>query len=189
MMYWQSRVFIGALIAICSAALLSGSAIGACRKAETANLADGRAPGGIPWSLSASVESRGSCKHWHFGLEFGSKEFGYSTSDATVPAGGPSTGLQVEASDIRNRAGTEAVFFGYVAADAMEIRATAKAGRRFVIYPRLVPTRVVKDRGWLRRFRYFVFFHSGSTGIERLSVIGAGGDVLETAENQGLFFS
>jgi hypothetical protein len=47
----------------------------------------------------------------------------------------------------------------------------------------------IRGRAWLRGFRYFVLFHSGATLIERLSVIGLHGQVLETAENRGLFFN
>lgn len=179
---------VAVMAALCSLVLQSGAAFGACSKTERATIAVGKAPGGTPWSMSASVESRGSCKRWHFGVKFGSKEFGYSESDATVAPGSSGGQLQVDASDIRNRAGTAAAFVGYVTANAKEVLAITENGKHFAVRLRQVTARKAKNRSWLRSFRYFVFFHSGDSQIERLAVIGAGGKVLETAENQGLFF-
>jgi hypothetical protein len=186
---WSFIASMVAIAVICSQAVEPMGAAGACIKSEKATIAEGRAPGGTPWSIGASIEARGSCNRWHLGFGFESKEFGYSEADATVSAGIPSGQLQVEASDIRNRAGTATAFFGYVPTNAKEVLAVAKTGQRFVVRPRSVSARKVKGRNWLRRFRYFVFFHSGGSRIEHLSVIGPGGEVLESAENQGLFFS
>ena len=141
--------------------------------------------------MTAKVRDNGlACQDWLFGLDFGSKEFGYSGGSTGIPAGGkvPSDYLSIDASDIVNRHGTRAAFFGYTGRDEVKIVGRAKDGRRFVVWPRLAPARLRRRYDWLRGFRYFVFFHSGSSLIESLSVFARNGKLLETAENAGLFF-
>jgi len=142
--------------------------------------------------MTATVrENDLSCEEWLFGLKFGSVEFGYGEPGTGIPAGGhvPPGFLGVAASDIVNRRGTRAAFSGYTSRDGVKIVGTAEDGRRFVVWPRLAPARLRRRYDWLRGFRYFVFFHSGSSVIESLSVFARSGKLLETAENEGLFFN
>jgi hypothetical protein len=180
---------IGAGTFVCCLFLCAGTALGACTKPEGVPIAKGRAPGGVPWSMSVTINSRGPCDQWHFGMSFGSHEFGYSSSTATIPAGGSPHVLTVNASDIYNRPRTAAVFFGYVEVGAVEIKAVAKNDRRFLIRPKLVRASTQRGRSWLGDFRYFVFFHSEESLIESISVLNAAGEVIETAKNEGLFFN
>jgi len=185
------RCSIVVVISLIYALLAAGSALGACTQPQKVLLDNGGTPGGGGWSLSATLQNNGSCEQWLFGLEFGSHEFGYSSSGTAIPAGGqvrPGS-LRIEASDILNRKGTSAAFFGYADRDVAKIIGVSRTGKHFVVRPRLVAPAKIRGRAWLRSFRYFVFFHSGTTLIERLSVIGPDGEVIETAENRGLFFN
>jgi len=131
------------------------------------------------------VYGRRPCELWKFGIYLKSHEFGGAGSSGYVPRGGKPT-LEASAFELDNHARTAAVLCGYVGAEAVEVEAVAEDGRKFMIRPRLVAAGQRQGRPWLGDFRYFVFFHSAASPIERLSILNAAGETIETDENRTL---
>jgi len=143
------------------------------------------------WSVTARLKNNGSCRTWLFQLVFSLGEFGMSGPATGIPAGGhiPPEYFRLNARELVNSTGENAVFYGFVDSEGASVTATTTEGETAAIKARLAPSSLRHRLDWLRSFRYFVYFFPASSPIESVSVFNRGGRLLYRARSShGLFY-
>jgi hypothetical protein len=136
-------------------------------KAGSVVFAHGTSPAGERWSASAGVNFDESNHKWRFGVDFKfSRGFRWGVGQE-IPIGGrkDEQGQASGYTGVLSGEAPESAVFGIAGPEVATITMKMNEGAPIKVHPHFPPEALRQEFVWMRGFRYFIQFYSGSAYV------------------------